>query len=117
MRRDKLHAWLLTNCPAYKGLSADQQARLIDESLAEEREQVRRDRREQLLMLVVVFGAGLLLSPFTGQTPLGALLFGLLMIGAAGVSQYRVASRIELRVRQAANERATKLVSSRTERI
>lgn len=117
MKRDKLHHWLMTNCPAYKSLAPERQVLLVDQALIDEAESVRRERRQDLITIGVVTVIGLLLFPFTGQLPLGYALFGVLMLCAAGVSHYRVASRIELRVRQAAMEQAVRLSSLQSEKV
>lgn len=115
MKRERLHAWLMTHCPAYKMLNANRQQMLVDEALAEERAHVRSERKKHLALICGSVVLGVLLIPFTGQMPIGSVLLGLVFMGA-GVSHYRVASRIELRVREAARREASRLAAEQTER-
>jgi hypothetical protein len=115
MRRDGIQDWLRQNCPAFAALPADQQARLLDEAVTEERAQVKQERRKTMLVIGAVAIVWIVLLPFTGSFPVGSLLFGLALMGF-GVSRYRVASRIELRVRQVAYDRAARLMNEPRER-
>jgi hypothetical protein len=98
-----LEQWLERVCPAFRSLSTEQRGRLLAEALAEEQEHVRRLRRQHWSGMGLFAAVGVAAS-----LVLGALLI-FALIGGVAFSRVRVASRIELHVRELARHKAQRL--------
>jgi hypothetical protein len=112
MKRDRLHDWMLKNCPAYAGLDESHRAQLLDQALAEERADRARERKQMLGLAALAVVVGLATIPLFDHFPIGVVIWALIAAGV-GVSQHRVAARLELRVRAAAQARAHRLIATR----
>lgn len=105
-----LEQWLERVCPAFRSLSTEQRGRLLAEALAQEQEHVRRLRRQHWTGVGLFAAVGVAASLVLGA-PLLDLLTVLIfaLIGGVAFSRVRVASRIELHVRELARHKAQRL--------
>jgi hypothetical protein len=104
-----LEQWLERVCPAFRSLSTDQRGRLLAEALAEEQEHVRRLRRQHWSGMGLFAVDGVAASLVLGAPLLDPLVLIFALIGGLAFSRVRVASRIELHVRELARHKAQRL--------
>ncbi|MFN9031783.1 MAG: hypothetical protein ACK54C_11935 [Betaproteobacteria bacterium] len=110
----KIEQWLEHECPAYRSLSAEQRRLLLDEAIASEKRYRRSVARQMWWVAggMIVLSAVLLLAFGSGPIvdPISLLVMFFVFTGGY---RWRVASRVELRVRDLASTRAKQLVESR----
>ena len=104
-----LEQWLERVCPAFRSLSTEQRWRLLAEALAEEQEHVRRLRRQHWSGMGLFAAVGVAASLVLGAPLLDPLVLIFALIGGLAFSRVRVASRIELHVRELARHKARRL--------
>lgn len=107
MKRERLHDWLMSNCPAYRNLDSAGRAEVLGDGIrAYETEFAGRRRRLTLVLAVFAVGVAVLLWGFneSAASMVGPLAAALIGVGSS--ARYFLAEYVERRVRERAVARA-----------